>query len=54
MPAMTAKVNDGFVPPIFDETVLDRKFLVSASDSLRATRELTEREASSRASPRAP
>ena len=29
---------------VFDETVLDRKFLVSSSDSLRATRELTERE----------
>jgi cysteine synthase B len=37
-------LDDGFVPPIFDETVLDRKFLVSSSDSLRATRELTERE----------
>jgi len=37
-------LEDGFVPPIFDETVLDRKFLVNAGDSLRATRELTERE----------
>jgi cysteine synthase B len=37
-------LEDGFVPPIFDETVLDRKFLVNAADSLRATRELTERE----------
>src|ERR671935_1636918 len=37
-------LDDGFVPPIFDESVLDRKFLVNASDSLRATRELTERE----------
>jgi cysteine synthase B len=37
-------LEDGFIPPIFDETVLDRKFLVSSSDSLRATRELTERE----------
>jgi len=37
-------LDDGFVPPIFDEAVLDRKFLVSSSDSLRATRELTERE----------
>ncbi|HLA92585.1 MAG TPA: cysteine synthase family protein [Actinomycetota bacterium] len=37
-------LDDGFVPPIFDETLLDRKFLVSSSDSLRATRELTERE----------
>jgi cysteine synthase B len=37
-------LDDGFVPPIFDESVLDRKFLVNASDSLRATRLLTERE----------
>ena len=37
-------LEDGFVPPILDESVLDRKFLVSSSDSLRATRELTERE----------
>jgi cysteine synthase B len=37
-------LDDGFVPPIFDETVLDRKFLVSSSDALRMTRELTERE----------
>jgi len=37
-------LEDGFVPPIFDETVLARKFLVTSSDSLRATRDLTERE----------
>jgi [CysO sulfur-carrier protein]-thiocarboxylate-dependent cysteine synthase len=37
-------LDDGFVPPILDESVLDRRFLVNASDSLRATRELTERE----------
>jgi cysteine synthase len=37
-------LDDGFIPPILDESVLDRKFLVNASDSLRATRELTERE----------
>jgi cysteine synthase B len=37
-------LDDGFVPPILDESELDRKFLVSSSDSLRATRELTERE----------
>jgi cysteine synthase B len=37
-------LDDGFVPPIFDETVLDRKFLVNSSDSLRATRLLTEQE----------
>jgi len=38
-------LDEGFVPPILDESVLDRKFLVNASDSLRATRELTEKEA---------
>jgi [CysO sulfur-carrier protein]-thiocarboxylate-dependent cysteine synthase len=37
-------LDDGFIPPILDEAELDRKFLVSSSDSLRATRELTERE----------
>ncbi len=37
-------LEDGFVPPIFDETVLDRRFLVSSSDSLRSTRALTELE----------
>jgi [CysO sulfur-carrier protein]-thiocarboxylate-dependent cysteine synthase len=37
-------LDDGFVPPILDESVLDGKFLVNASDSLKATRELTERE----------
>jgi [CysO sulfur-carrier protein]-thiocarboxylate-dependent cysteine synthase len=37
-------LDDGFVPPIFDESVVDRKFLVNSSDSLRATRELTENE----------
>jgi cysteine synthase len=37
-------LDDGFVPPIFDETVLDRRFLVSSSDSLRSTRSLTEQE----------
>jgi cysteine synthase len=37
-------LDEGFVPPIFDESVLDAKFLVSSSDSLRATRELTEKE----------
>ncbi|MGQ0670929.1 MAG: PLP-dependent cysteine synthase family protein [Actinomycetota bacterium] len=38
-------LDEGFTPPIFDESLLDRKFLVSSSDSLRATRELTEKEA---------
>jgi [CysO sulfur-carrier protein]-thiocarboxylate-dependent cysteine synthase len=37
-------LEEGFVPPILDESVLDRKFLVNSSDSLKATRELTERE----------
>jgi [CysO sulfur-carrier protein]-thiocarboxylate-dependent cysteine synthase len=37
-------LDEGFVPPIFDESILDRKFLVSASEALQATRELTERE----------
>ena len=37
-------LDAGFVPPILDESVLDGKFLVSSSDALRATRELTERE----------
>jgi [CysO sulfur-carrier protein]-thiocarboxylate-dependent cysteine synthase len=37
-------LDEGFVPPIFDEAVLDRKFLVSADDALRATRDLAERE----------
>ena len=34
-------LDAGFVPPIFDPTQVDRKFLVNSSDSLRATRELT-------------
>jgi len=37
-------LDEGFVPPIFDPGVVDRKFLVNSSDSLRATRELTVRE----------
>ncbi len=37
-------LDEGFVPPIFDETVVDRKFLVASADALRATRELTEQE----------
>jgi cysteine synthase B len=37
-------MDAGFVPPIFDESMLDRKFLVDAPDALRATRGLTERE----------
>jgi len=37
-------MDEGFIPPIYDESVPDRKFLVNSTDSLRATRELTERE----------
>jgi cysteine synthase B len=37
-------LDEGFVPPIFDPAQIDRKFLVNASDSLRATRELTSKE----------
>ena len=37
-------MDEGFIPPIFDESVLDRKFLVNSFDSLRATRAITERE----------
>jgi cysteine synthase len=37
-------LDDGFVPPVFDEAILDRKFLVDAADALRATRKLTELE----------
>jgi cysteine synthase B len=37
-------LDEGFVPPIFDDSILDRKFLVSSADALRSTRELTERE----------
>ncbi len=37
-------LDEGFVPPIFDESLVDRKFLVSADDALLATRELAERE----------
>ena len=37
-------LDEGFVPPILDESVLDRKILVSSSDALKATRELTKEE----------
>jgi cysteine synthase len=37
-------LDEGFVPPIFDDSILDRKFLVSSAEALRSTRELTERE----------
>src|SRR5262249_58837886 len=37
-------LEEGFVPPILDESVLDGKFLVSAGDALRGARDLTKRE----------
>src|SRR5207302_744397 len=37
-------LDAGFIPPILDESVLDRKFLVDSSDALRVARELVERE----------
>jgi cysteine synthase B len=37
-------LDEGFVPPIFDPTQVNRKFLVNSTDSLHATRELTARE----------
>lgn len=38
-------LEEGFVPPILDEALLDGKHLVAAGDALRATRLLAEREA---------
>jgi cysteine synthase len=37
-------LDEGFVPPIFDPEQVNRKFLVSSSDSLRTTRLLVARE----------
>jgi [CysO sulfur-carrier protein]-thiocarboxylate-dependent cysteine synthase len=37
-------LEEGFVPPILDEKILDGKQLVGAEDALRWTRELAERE----------
>jgi len=37
-------LDAGFIPPILDESVLDRKFLVSSGDALAATRDLTREE----------
>ena len=37
-------LEEGFIPPIFEESILDRKFLVNSSDALRANRDLTEKE----------
>jgi [CysO sulfur-carrier protein]-thiocarboxylate-dependent cysteine synthase len=33
-------LDEGFVPPIFDETLLDRRIKVNSTDALRRTREL--------------
>jgi cysteine synthase len=37
-------LEDGFVPPVFDQTLLDAKLLVSASDAIRRTRQLKDQE----------
>src|SRR5919201_1514517 len=37
-------LDEGFVPPIFDPSEVNRKFLVHSSDALRTNRELTARE----------
>jgi [CysO sulfur-carrier protein]-thiocarboxylate-dependent cysteine synthase len=37
-------LDEGFIPPILDESVLDRKFLVSSEDALRGARALADRE----------
>ncbi len=37
-------LDEGFVPPIFDPTEVNRKFLVGSGEALRATRELTSKE----------
>jgi [CysO sulfur-carrier protein]-thiocarboxylate-dependent cysteine synthase len=37
-------LEDGFIPPVFDPSVLDAKILVRAGDSIRAMRALAQRE----------
>ncbi len=37
-------LQDGFVPPVFDSSVLDGKILVSSIDSIRRTRQLKDQE----------
>jgi cysteine synthase len=37
-------LEEGYIPPVFDPEVLDRKFLIKAHDSVVHTRLLTERE----------
>src|SRR5262249_40217175 len=35
---------DGFVPPVFDQSVLDGRILVASSDAIRRTRQLKDQE----------
>ena len=37
-------LDEGFIPPILDEGILDRKILVASGDALRSTRALAEQE----------
>lgn len=37
-------LQDGFVPPVLDQSLLDGKILVSSSDSIRRTRQLKDQE----------
>ncbi len=37
-------LDEGFVPPIFDPTQVNRKFLVNSADALRTNRDLTAKE----------
>ena len=37
-------LEDGFVPPVLDQSVLDAKILVSSSDAIRRTRQLKDQE----------
>lgn len=37
-------LEDGFVPPVFDQTLLDAKILVMSSDAIRRTRQLKDQE----------
>ncbi|HJM76529.1 MAG TPA: cysteine synthase family protein [Dehalococcoidia bacterium] len=36
-------LEEGYIPPVFDETVLDGRIVVDSASSFRATQELTER-----------
>ncbi len=37
-------LDEGYIPPILDPDVIDRKFMVTSPDAFRMTRELFERE----------